>query len=73
MRIPEEGTYLFFPSWFRFFSPARLRRCSQSESDNVFQISVIRAVVEGLYDGAMTFAELKEHEVSASGHLRAGW
>jgi acetolactate decarboxylase len=29
--------------------------------DNIFQVSVIRATVEGLYDGAMTFGDLKKH------------
>lgn len=29
--------------------------------DNIFQVSVIRATVEGLYDGVMTFEDLKEH------------
>jgi acetolactate decarboxylase len=29
--------------------------------DNIFQVSVIRATVEGLYDGVMTFGDLKEH------------
>jgi len=31
------------------------------QTDSVFQLSVIRATVEGLYDGVMTFAELKDH------------
>jgi len=32
-----------------------------AKEDNIFQVSVIRATVEGLYDGVMTFEDLKDH------------
>lgn len=41
-------------------TPASLSS-EEAREDNIFQVSVIRATVEGLYDGVMTFGDLKEH------------
>ncbi len=41
-------------------TPASLSS-EEIREDNIFQVSVIRATVEGLYDGVMTFGDLKKH------------
>ncbi len=42
--------------------PAALsfEEAKEDNNDNIFQVSVIRATVEGLYDGVMTFGDLKD-------------
>jgi acetolactate decarboxylase len=38
-----------------------LSSSEEVREDNIFQVSVIRATVDGLYDGVMTFGDLKKH------------
>ncbi len=48
---------LIVPSTLAFALPAH----AASSNDSIFQVSVIRATVEGLYDGVISAGELKKH------------